>query len=107
MRYCDASFFRNFSKQPVNASCGDWDRDNLLMIVTYEIYKPSFDVESAERDFSFHKPTLAAEQLESEDGLRVAAETLRRWMLRSNLTPETARHKFIEITYPDLWRAFP
>jgi len=30
-------------------------------------------------------PTLAAEHLESEDGLKVAAETLRRWMLAEGL----------------------
>jgi transposase len=42
-------------------------------------------------------PTLAAEHLESEDGLKIAAETLRRWMLAERLWSRERtrrRHRF-------------
>ena len=42
-------------------------------------------------------PTLAAEHLESEDGLKVQAETLRRWMLAEGLWSrerKRRRHRF-------------
>src|SRR5258708_3222659 len=52
-------------------------------------------------------PTLAAEHLESEDGLKVHAETLRRWMLaeglwsrerkrRGHLLPPQRKEPFLE-----------
>lgn len=38
-------------------------------------------------------PTLAAEHLESEDGLQIAAETLRRWMLAEGLWSRERKRK--------------
>jgi hypothetical protein len=38
-------------------------------------------------------PTLAAEHLASEDGLRIDAETLRRWMLAEGLWGRRRKRK--------------
>src|ERR1039457_4416705 len=38
-------------------------------------------------------PTLAAEHLASEDGMRIAAETLRRWMLKEGLWSRRRKRK--------------
>jgi transposase len=46
-------------------------------------------------------PTLAAEHLASEDGLRIDAETLRRWMLAEGLWRRRRRRHFGELVQMD------